>query len=62
MIVVLVHRLVNTGHRPGENPCWESIYAHAQDFAVSDELLLTILKAFVPQPLNEQQTTGFHVF
>jgi hypothetical protein len=40
----------------------KSIYAHAQDFEVSDELLLAILKAFVPQPLNEQQTIGFHVF
>jgi hypothetical protein len=25
-------------------------------------LLLAILKAFIPQPLNKQQTTGFQVF
>jgi hypothetical protein len=39
-----------------------AIYAHAEDFAASDELLLAILKAFIPQPLNKQQTIGFHVF
>jgi hypothetical protein len=38
------------------------IYAHAQDFAASDELVLAILKAFIPQPVNEQQTKVFHVF
>jgi hypothetical protein len=38
------------------------MYAHAQDFAASDELLLAILKAFIPQLLNKQQTVGFHVF
>jgi hypothetical protein len=43
-------------------PARNSIYAHAQDFATSDELLLAILKAFIPQPLNKQQTVGFHVF
>jgi hypothetical protein len=32
-----------------------AIYAHAQDFAASDELLLAILKEFIPQPVNEQQ-------
>jgi hypothetical protein len=37
-------------------PARNSIYAHAQDFAASDELLLVILKAFIPQPLNKQQT------
>jgi hypothetical protein len=37
------------------------MYAHAQDFAAIDELLLAILKAFFPQPLNKQQTIGFHV-
>jgi hypothetical protein len=31
------------------------MYAHAQDFAASDELLLAILKAFIPQPLSRQQ-------
>jgi hypothetical protein len=30
------------------------MYAHAQDFAAGDELLLAILKAFIPQPLNGQ--------
>jgi hypothetical protein len=39
-----------------------NIYAHAQDFSASDELLLAILKAFIPQPLNKQRTVGFHVF
>jgi hypothetical protein len=47
---------------PGENPARNATYAHAQDFAASDELLLAILKAFVPQPLNKQQTIGFRVF
>jgi hypothetical protein len=42
-------------------PARNAIYAHAQDFAASDELLLAILKAFIPQ-LNKQQTIGFHVF
>jgi hypothetical protein len=42
-------------------PARNAIYAHAQDFAASDELLLAILKAFIPQPLNKQQTIGFHV-
>jgi hypothetical protein len=36
--------------------------AHAQDFSAGDELLLAILKAFIPQPLNKQQTKVFHVF
>jgi hypothetical protein len=43
-------------------PARNAIYAHAQDFAASEELLLAILKAFFPQPLNKQQTVGFHVF
>jgi hypothetical protein len=43
-------------------PARNAIYAHAQDFAASDKLLLAILKAFIPQPLNKQQTIGFHVF
>jgi hypothetical protein len=38
------------------------MYAHAQDFSAGDELLLAILKAFIPQPLNKQRTIGFHVF
>jgi hypothetical protein len=38
------------------------VYAHAQDIAASDELLLAIMKAFIPQPLNKQQTKLFHVF
>jgi hypothetical protein len=37
-------------------PKGNSIYAHAQDFALSDELLLAIIKEFVPQPLHRQQT------
>jgi hypothetical protein len=43
-------------------PARNAIYAHAQDFAASYELLLAILKAFIPQPVNKQQTVGFHVF
>jgi hypothetical protein len=43
-------------------PARNAIYAHAQDFEASDELLLAILKAFIPQPLNKQRTIGFHVF
>jgi hypothetical protein len=43
-------------------PASNAIYAHAQDFSASDELLLAILKAFIPLPLNTQQTIGFHVF
>jgi hypothetical protein len=43
-------------------PARNAIYTHAQDFAASDELLLAILKAFIPQPVNKQQTVGFHVF
>jgi hypothetical protein len=35
-------------------PARNAIYAHAQDFAVSDELLLAILKAFIPLPPNKQ--------
>jgi hypothetical protein len=42
-------------------PARNAIYAHAQDFVTSDELLLAILKAFIPLPLNKQQTIGFHV-
>jgi hypothetical protein len=38
------------------------MHAHAQDFAASDEFLLAILKAFIPQALSRQQTIGFHVF
>jgi hypothetical protein len=36
-------------------PAWNAIYAHAQDFSAGDELLLAILKAFIPLPLNKQQ-------
>jgi hypothetical protein len=35
-------------------PARIAIYAHAQDFSAGDELLLAILKAFIPQPLNKQ--------
>jgi hypothetical protein len=42
-------------------PARNSIYAHAWNFAMSDELLLAILKAFIPQ-VNKQQTIGFQVF
>jgi hypothetical protein len=43
-------------------PSRNAIYAHVQDFSAGDELLLAILKAFIPQPVNKQQTIGFHVF
>jgi hypothetical protein len=43
-------------------PARKAIYAHAQDFSAGDVLLLAILKAFIPQPLNKQRTIGFHVF
>jgi hypothetical protein len=43
-------------------PARNAIYAHAQDFAASDELLLAILKVFIPLPLNKQDTMRFHVF
>jgi hypothetical protein len=43
-------------------PARNAIYAHAQDFSAGDVLLLAILKAFIPQPLNKQQTKLFHVF
>jgi hypothetical protein len=43
-------------------PATNAIYAHAQDFSAGDELLLAILKAFIPQPLTKQQTKVFHVF
>jgi hypothetical protein len=33
-----------------------------KDIAAGDKLLLAILKAFIPQPLNKQQTKVFHVF
>jgi hypothetical protein len=37
-------------------PARNAIYAHAQDFSAGGELLLAILKAFIPIPLNKQQT------
>jgi hypothetical protein len=43
-------------------PARNTIYAHVQDFAASDEFLPAILKAFISQALNKQQTIGFHVF
>jgi hypothetical protein len=43
-------------------PARNAIYAHAQDFAASDEWLKAILKDFIPQPLNKQRTVDFHVF
>jgi hypothetical protein len=35
-------------------PAGNAIYAHAQDYLADDELLLAILKAIIPQPLNRQ--------
>jgi hypothetical protein len=37
-------------------------YTRAQDFSAGDELLLAILKAFIPLSLNKHQTISFHVF
>jgi hypothetical protein len=50
-----------TVHQP-QNPksITNSMYVHVQDFTVTDELPLAILKAFVPQVTK--QTLGFHVF
>jgi hypothetical protein len=42
-------------------PARNAIYAHAQDVAASDKLLLAILKTFIAQSLNKQQTIGFRV-
>jgi hypothetical protein len=35
-------------------PARNAIYAHAQDLSAGDEILLAILKAFIPHPLNKQ--------
>jgi hypothetical protein len=43
-------------------PARNAIYAHAQDFSAGGQLILAIPKAFIPQPLNKQQTIGFNVF
>jgi hypothetical protein len=43
-------------------PARNAIYAQAQNFSAGDELLLAILKAFIPQPLNKQDTIRFQVF
>jgi hypothetical protein len=42
-------------------PARNAIYAQTQDFSAGDELLLAILKAFIPQPLTKQQTKVFLV-
>jgi hypothetical protein len=34
-------------------PATNAIYEHAQDFLAGDEMLLAILKAFIPQPLTK---------
>jgi hypothetical protein len=61
VVLVVVAVVVQSAYQ--ENiPVRNAIYAHAQDFTASDELLLAILKAFIPQSLNKQQTIGFHVF
>jgi hypothetical protein len=48
-----------TVHRPRENPYWEFDICHDHDFKMSDESVLAILKAFLPQQVNKQQTIGF---
>jgi hypothetical protein len=45
-VSVITHTI--TVRITGENPARNAIYANAQDFAASDELLLAILKAFIP--------------
>jgi hypothetical protein len=54
------NHLLSTGQE--KIPAKNSIEACVQHFIMSDELLLAILKAFIPQPLNKQQTIGFHLF
>jgi hypothetical protein len=44
-----------------EIPARNAIYAQTKDFSAGDELLLAILKAFIPQPQTKQQTKVFHV-
>lgn len=39
-----------------------SIYAHAYDFTVGDDLILAVLKTFLPHQVKEEQTVGFHMF
>jgi hypothetical protein len=60
VVAVLVVEVQSTDHE--KIPARNWIYAHAQDFAITDVLQLATLKAFLPQPLNKQQTAGFHVF
>jgi len=36
----------HTVHRAGDDPARNTIDAHAQDFAINDQLLLAVLKAF----------------
>jgi hypothetical protein len=55
----LTQQLVSTDHE--KISARNVLHAHAQDFAMSDELLLAILKVFVPQ-VNKQQTVGFNMF
>jgi hypothetical protein len=57
---ILVSYTVLSAYRE-KIPARNAIYAHAQDFSASDELVLAILKAFIPQPLNKQRIIGFHV-
>jgi hypothetical protein len=50
----------SAGHK--KTPARNYIYASVQDYAMSDKFPLAILKAFIPQPQNKQQTTDFHMF
>jgi hypothetical protein len=54
----MVTTVQSTNHK--KIPARNFIYVHAQHYAMSDELLLAILKAFVPQV--KRQTIGFHMF
>jgi hypothetical protein len=43
-----------------EIPARNAIYEQTQDFSAGDELLLAILKAFIPQT-TDQKTKVFHM-
>jgi hypothetical protein len=60
MNTLVVRQVLSNDHE--KIPAMNSIYAHEQDFAVSDNLLLANLKAFIPQQLTEQEIIGFQVF
>jgi hypothetical protein len=44
-----------------EIPARNAIYAQTKDFSAGDDLLLAILKAFIPETLTKEQTKDFNV-